>query len=198
MMNTGAWAKTAAVMLVVTACDPEEKRRRSDVESTSNEIRADEMRAAWQAFNAATATENWVEVRRLITLQSGVLLEAMTEAAGHAPPGSLPAVDKVYAAAVEPAAEFEPAADTSGGGPVPDGQISIEGDRAKMQFAGEPAVLVHFELYVHRRLKTLRVKHKGRHLRAGEAAKWTRESFCERLSGTVKYPVQPFWQRRAA
>jgi RNA-directed DNA polymerase len=56
--------------------------------------------------------------------------------------------------------------------------------------------------YVHRRLRTLRVKRKGRHLRAGESAKWTRESFWQlglhRLRGTIRYPGQPFWQQEAA
>ena len=53
--------------------------------------------------------------------------------------------------------------------------------------------------YVWRRLKQLRVQRKGRHLRAGEAARWTRESFwnlgLHRLRGTVQYPEQAFWQQ---
>jgi RNA-directed DNA polymerase len=56
--------------------------------------------------------------------------------------------------------------------------------------------------YVYHRLLVLRVKRKGRHLRAGDVSKWTRESFHElglyRLRGTVKYPEQPLWQRRSA
>jgi group II intron reverse transcriptase/maturase len=56
--------------------------------------------------------------------------------------------------------------------------------------------------YVYRRLKTLRVKRKGRHLRAGEADRWTRESFeqlgLHRLRGTIRYPAQPFWRQEAA
>jgi Group II intron, maturase-specific domain len=55
--------------------------------------------------------------------------------------------------------------------------------------------------YVYRRLKALRVKRKGRQLRAGEAASWTRESFWNlglyRLRGTVRYPEQPFWKEAA-
>ncbi len=51
--------------------------------------------------------------------------------------------------------------------------------------------------YACRRLHALRVKRKGRHLRAGEADKWTRESFwnlgLHRLRGTVRYPETPFW-----
>jgi RNA-directed DNA polymerase len=51
--------------------------------------------------------------------------------------------------------------------------------------------------YVWRRIRALRVKRKGRHLRAGEADKWTRESFwnlgLHRLRGTVQYPETPFW-----
>jgi RNA-directed DNA polymerase len=58
------------------------------------------------------------------------------------------------------------------------------------------------DAYVHRRLKALRVKRKGRHLRAGEVANWTRESFwrlgLHRLRGTIRYPGQPFWQQEAA
>jgi group II intron reverse transcriptase/maturase len=56
--------------------------------------------------------------------------------------------------------------------------------------------------YVYRRLKTLRVKRKGRNLRAGEAASWKREYFwhlgLHRLRGTVRYPEQPFWKQEAA
>jgi group II intron reverse transcriptase/maturase len=46
--------------------------------------------------------------------------------------------------------------------------------------------------YVHERLRTLRVKRKGRNLCAGEAARWNRDSFralgLHRLRGTVQYP----------
>jgi group II intron reverse transcriptase/maturase len=52
--------------------------------------------------------------------------------------------------------------------------------------------------YVWRQLKTLRVKRKGRHLKAGEFNTWTRQYFHElglvRLRGRVKYPDQPFWR----
>lgn len=58
------------------------------------------------------------------------------------------------------------------------------------------------DTYVWRRLRELRVQRKGRHLRAGEADRWTRESFenlgLYRLRGTVRYPEQSFWQREAA
>jgi group II intron reverse transcriptase/maturase len=51
--------------------------------------------------------------------------------------------------------------------------------------------------YVWQRLKDLRVARKGRHLKPGEAAKWTRESFwnlgLHRLRGTVRYPGTPVW-----
>jgi len=51
--------------------------------------------------------------------------------------------------------------------------------------------------YVWWRLKRFMVKRKGRHLRAGEAAAWTRDFFVSlglhRLRGTVKYPATPFW-----
>jgi hypothetical protein len=42
------------------------------------------------------------------------------------------------------------------------------------------------------RLRSFLVKRKGRHLKAGEAAKWTRDFFwslgLHRLRGTVRYP----------
>jgi RNA-directed DNA polymerase len=55
--------------------------------------------------------------------------------------------------------------------------------------------------YVWRRLRSLRIKRKGRHLQPGEAARWTRESFenlglC-RLRGTIRYPEQPSWKEAA-
>ena len=56
--------------------------------------------------------------------------------------------------------------------------------------------------YVWRRLRSLRVKRKGRHLRAGEAERWTADYFVNlglhRLRGTIRYPEQPFWQQRTA
>ncbi len=46
--------------------------------------------------------------------------------------------------------------------------------------------------YVWMRLRRLRLERKGRHLKPGEAARWTRESFhnlgLHRLRGTVQYP----------
>jgi len=52
--------------------------------------------------------------------------------------------------------------------------------------------------YVVRRLRNLRVRRKGRHLRPGEASGWNREYFealgLYRLRGTVKYPKTPFWE----
>lgn len=55
--------------------------------------------------------------------------------------------------------------------------------------------------YVWRRLVRLRVQRKGRHLRAGEAKRWTRESFHDlglhRLRGTVRYPEPAFFQEAA-
>lgn len=48
------------------------------------------------------------------------------------------------------------------------------------------------DAYVWRRLRRLRMKRKGRHLRPGEAKRWTRESFwnlgLHRMRGTVQYP----------
>jgi group II intron reverse transcriptase/maturase len=53
--------------------------------------------------------------------------------------------------------------------------------------------------YVWSRLRRFMVKRKGRHLRPGEAARWTRDFFeslgLYRLRGTVKYPETPFWGR---
>ena len=55
--------------------------------------------------------------------------------------------------------------------------------------------------YVWRRLRSLRIKRKGRRLQAGEAGRWSREYFqnlgLHRLRGTVQYPEQPFWKRSA-
>lgn len=55
--------------------------------------------------------------------------------------------------------------------------------------------------YVWRRLKSLRVKRKGRQLKPGEADAWTRKYFwslgLHRLRGTVRYPEQPFWKEAA-
>jgi hypothetical protein len=55
--------------------------------------------------------------------------------------------------------------------------------------------------YVLRRLRSLRVKRKGRQLRPGEAKRWTREYFWNlglyRLRGTIRYPEQPFWKGAA-
>jgi group II intron reverse transcriptase/maturase len=56
--------------------------------------------------------------------------------------------------------------------------------------------------YVVRRLKGLRLKRAGRHLRAGQALKWGRECFetlgLHRLRGTIRYPGQAFWQQESA
>jgi RNA-directed DNA polymerase len=56
--------------------------------------------------------------------------------------------------------------------------------------------------YVWRRLRALRVKRKGRDLRAGAAERWTRDYFhslgLHRLRGTVRYPEQAFWQQETA
>jgi group II intron reverse transcriptase/maturase len=55
--------------------------------------------------------------------------------------------------------------------------------------------------YVWRRLRALRIKRKGRQLRASEADRWTSEYFWNlglyRLRGTVRYPEQPFWKEAA-
>jgi len=58
------------------------------------------------------------------------------------------------------------------------------------------------DTYVWKRLVSLRMQRKGRHLRAGEVDRWSRDYFHNlglvRLRGTVRYPEQPFWQRKAA
>jgi group II intron reverse transcriptase/maturase len=55
--------------------------------------------------------------------------------------------------------------------------------------------------FVVRRLRALRVKRKGRHLRAGEFTTWTREYFehlgLHRLRGSIRYPERAFWQENA-
>jgi len=52
--------------------------------------------------------------------------------------------------------------------------------------------------YVWGRLKRLRMKRKGRNLRAGEAERWSREYFesfgLHRLRGSVQYPARAFWE----
>jgi hypothetical protein len=61
---------------------------------------------------------------------------------------------------------------------------------------------VQIDRYVEKRLRSLRVKRKGRNLRPGEAQAWTREYFenfgLHRLRGTIRYPEQPFWKQKAA
>jgi len=58
------------------------------------------------------------------------------------------------------------------------------------------------DTYVWRRLKALRMQRKGRHLRPGEAVRWTRDSFHDlgliRLRGTVRYPEPAFFHEEAA
>ena len=53
------------------------------------------------------------------------------------------------------------------------------------------------DTYVWQRLRTLRVKRKGRHLRPGEVERWSRDYFhnlgLHRLRGTVRYPETPVW-----
>ena len=54
------------------------------------------------------------------------------------------------------------------------------------------ACFVQIDRYVEERLRTLRIKRKGRHLRPGEATRWTRASFenlgLHRLRGTIRFP----------
>jgi RNA-directed DNA polymerase len=57
---------------------------------------------------------------------------------------------------------------------------------------------IQVDKYVVWRLKRFLIQRKGRHLRAGEAARWTREYFealgLHRLRGTIRYPGTPFWE----
>jgi hypothetical protein len=52
--------------------------------------------------------------------------------------------------------------------------------------------------YVVWRLKRFLIQRQGRHLRAGDASRWTREYFealgLHRLRGTIRYPGTPFWE----
>jgi len=54
------------------------------------------------------------------------------------------------------------------------------------------------DAYVIRRLHRFQVRRKGRHLKAGEAARWKREYFealgLTRLRGTIRYPERAFWE----
>ncbi|TMH00630.1 MAG: group II intron reverse transcriptase/maturase [Betaproteobacteria bacterium] len=58
------------------------------------------------------------------------------------------------------------------------------------------------DAYVVRRLKSLRLKRAGRHLRAGQVQRWDREYFetlgLHRLRGTIRYPGQTSWQQESA
>jgi len=73
------------------------------------------------------------------------------------------------------------------------------------QYFGTGNAANHFidvDGYVHRRLKSLRVKRAGRNLRAGRAQHWDREYFesfgLHRLRGTIRYPGKPPGNRRTA
>lgn len=61
---------------------------------------------------------------------------------------------------------------------------------------------IQLDSYIWRRLRSLRLKRKGRDLKPGEADRWTREYFeslgLYRLRGTVLYPGSPFWESRNA
>ena len=52
--------------------------------------------------------------------------------------------------------------------------------------------------YVWQRLRRLRLHRKGRHLKPGEARRWTSASFYRmglvRLLPMVRYPERPFWE----
>jgi len=54
------------------------------------------------------------------------------------------------------------------------------------------------DAHVVRRLRRFKVRRKGRHLKAGEAKRWTREYFeglgPYRLRGTIRYPERAFWE----
>jgi group II intron reverse transcriptase/maturase len=60
---------------------------------------------------------------------------------------------------------------------------------------------IALDSFVVRRLRALRIRRKGRNLRAGEVLSWTREYFenlgLHRLRGTICYPAQAFWTEAA-
>ena len=60
---------------------------------------------------------------------------------------------------------------------------------------------VQIDRYVGDRLRSLRVKRKGRHLHAGEVDAWRRDYFenlgLYRLRGTIQYPERAFWKEAA-
>ena len=74
------------------------------------------------------------------------------------------------------------------------GQYFASGNAAR-QFGSVDSLVV-------RRLKALRVKRKGRNLRAGEASRWNREYFeafgLHRLRGKIRYPAQSLLIGRSA
>lgn len=57
---------------------------------------------------------------------------------------------------------------------------------------------IQVDRYVEARLRRFLVRRKGRHLRAGEAVRWTCDFFeslgLHGLRGTVRYPQTPFWR----
>lgn len=61
---------------------------------------------------------------------------------------------------------------------------------------------IDVDAYVVKRLRSLRVKRAGRHLRAGQTQRWDRDYFeslgLHRLRGTIRYPGKPSGNRRAA
>ena len=60
---------------------------------------------------------------------------------------------------------------------------------------------VSLDEYLIRRLRSLRLARKGRHLRPGESSGWTREYFehlgLHRLRASICYPERAFWQENA-
>lgn len=61
---------------------------------------------------------------------------------------------------------------------------------------------IQLDSYVWRRLRSLRLKRKGRDLKPGEVNRWTSAYFeslgLYRLRGTIRYPASPFWESRNA
>ena len=61
---------------------------------------------------------------------------------------------------------------------------------------------VQIDRYVVDRLRSLRLKRKGRNVRPDEAQTWTRAAFenlgLHRLRGTIRFPERPFWQNTGA
>lgn len=80
-------------------------------------------------------------------------------------------------------------------------RIRVILERLGLELHPDKTRRIDVDAHVVRRLRSLRIKRKGRHLRAGEADGWWREYFehlgLHRLRGGICYPVRAFWQENA-